>query len=189
VLNNQVFEDNRIPPRGFTNSEFESFGGAPVGHHYDDGQHWDNVHFEMPEGAVRAHARLFYQSTSKEFMEFLLDENTTDNTGTNVYNLWVANDRCPPALMTEAFWPENFYVESVGPVDGNVMGINFNSISGYTYWVEYTDVLSSNTLWQPFMSNGMTEAFGSSTIFTDDFTTATSGGTSSNGHRFYRIKR
>ena len=132
VLNNQIFEDNRIPPRGFTNSEFDTFGGAPVGHHYDDGQYWDNTLYAIPPGAVRAHARLYYQSTSKEFIEFLRDENTTDNTGTNMYNLWVANDRCPPVLMTEAFWPANFYIESIGPVDGDKMGISFNSISGYT---------------------------------------------------------
>ncbi|MCK4563866.1 MAG: hypothetical protein KAU94_04240, partial [Verrucomicrobia bacterium] len=63
VLNNQVYEDNRIPPRGFTNAEFESFGGATVGHHYDDGQYWDDTYFILPEGAVRADVRLYYQST------------------------------------------------------------------------------------------------------------------------------
>ena len=32
VLNNKIYEDNRIPPRGFTNAAFAAFGGAPVGH-------------------------------------------------------------------------------------------------------------------------------------------------------------
>jgi len=59
VLNNQIYEDNRIPPRGFTNSEFETFGGAPVGHHYDDGQYWDEVYYAIPSGAVRADVRLY----------------------------------------------------------------------------------------------------------------------------------
>jgi hypothetical protein len=189
VLNNQIFEDNRIPPRGFTNSVYNTFGGAPVGHHYEDGQYWDNTLYPVPEGAVRAHARLYYQSTSKEFMEFLRDENHTDNTGTNTYNLWVANDRCPPVLMTEAFWPENFFIESVGSVAGDHLGISFNSISGYTYWIEYADALGSNMVWQPFASNGMVEAHGSPTVITDDFTSATSGGSPTNGARFYRIQR
>ncbi|VGO12440.1 hypothetical protein PDESU_00992 [Pontiella desulfatans] len=189
VLNNQIFEDNRIPPRGFINSEFDTFGGAPVGHHYDDGQYWDNSLYPIPEGAVSAHARLYYQSTSKEFMEFLRDENTTDNTGTNVYNLWLANDKCPPVLMTEAFWPENFTIDSIGPVDGNNMGISFNSISGYTYWVEFTDSLASNTVWKPFASNSWFEVYGSPSIVTDDYSSATSGGAPTNGHRFYRIRR
>jgi hypothetical protein len=189
VLNNQIYEDNRIPPRGFTNSEFDTFGGAPVGHHYDDGQYWDNTLYEIPEGAVRAHARLYYQSTSKEFIEFLLNENKTDNTGTNLYNLWVANDRCPPVLMTEAFWPENFTIESIGPVDGDKMGISFNSVSGYTYWVEFTDELGSNAVWQPFASNSWFEVYDSYSSVTDDYTSATSGGAPTNGNRFYRIQR
>ncbi|HXU76045.1 MAG TPA: Ig-like domain-containing protein, partial [Methylomirabilota bacterium] len=32
VLNNRIYEDNRIPPRGFTNAVFAAFGGAPAGH-------------------------------------------------------------------------------------------------------------------------------------------------------------
>ena len=106
VLNNQVFEDNRIPPRGFVNSEFDAFGGAPVGHHYEDGQYWDEALYDLPEGAVRARVRLYYQSTSKEFIEFLRDENTTDSNGQDLYDLWAANNKCPPVLMTEASWPK-----------------------------------------------------------------------------------
>ncbi|MEN8254946.1 MAG: hypothetical protein ABFR33_05690, partial [Verrucomicrobiota bacterium] len=190
VLNNQVYEDNRIPPRGFTNSEFETFGGAPVGHHYDDGQYWDEVYYAMPAEAVRADVQLYYQSTSKEFIEFLRDENTTDSNGQDLYDLWVANDKCPPVLMTEAFWPENFSIHSIGWMVSEELGIAFNSISGYTYWIEYTDDLgASNIMWQPFISNGMLEATGTNSSFLDDFTTATSGGEPTEGHRFYRIQR
>jgi len=190
VLNNRIYEDNRIPPRGFTNSVFATFGGEPVGHHYDDGQYWDNTYFAIPEGAVRAHARLYYQSTSKEFIDFLLSENTTDNTGTNMYNLWVANNRCPPVLMTEAFWPENMIVHTPRQLPGGAMEVGLSSISGYTYWIEYADNLTGpEPIWKPFLSNGMIEAVGTSTLFTDDFTTATSGGGATNKHRFYRIQR
>ncbi len=189
VLNNQVYEDNRIPPRGFSNAAYESFGGAPVGHHYEDGQYWDETFYDIPTNAVRAHVRLYYQSTSKEFIDFLHSENTTTDDGQKLYDLWLANDMCPPVLMTEAFWPENFYVNAMEWMPGNELGITFNSISGYTYWIEYADILGSNVVWQPFLSNGMLEAIGGESVFTDDFTTATSGGEPTNRHRFYRIKR
>lgn len=81
VLNNKIYEDNRIPPRGFNNAAFASFGGAPVGHAYADGQHWDDSAYTIPAGATRAEVRLFYQSTSKEFIEFLRDENKTNSKG------------------------------------------------------------------------------------------------------------
>ena len=81
VLNNKIYEDNRIPPRGFTNAAFAAFGGAPVGHHYADGQYWDDTLYTLPAGATRAEVRLYYQSTSKEFVEFLRDENTHQHQG------------------------------------------------------------------------------------------------------------
>ena len=104
VLNNAVFKDNRIPPRGFTNANYAAFGGAPVEYSYADGQYWDTTLYGVPEVATWAEVRLYYQSTSKEFIEFLRDENVTDNAGTNMYNLWVANDRCPPVVMAYDTW-------------------------------------------------------------------------------------
>jgi hypothetical protein len=134
--------------------------------------------------------RLYYQSTSKEFIEFLRDENTTDSTGQDLYDLWAANDKCPPVLMTEAIWPENFSIHSLGWSINEELGMVFHSISGYTYWIEYTDDLgASNVIWAPFLSNGMFEAAGTNSEFTDDFTPATSGDAPTNGHRFYRIQR
>ncbi len=189
VLNNQIYEDNRIPPRGFTNRVFETFGGAPTGHHYEDGQYWDNAYFAMPEGAASARVRLYYQSTSKEFIEFLRDENTTDSNGQELYDLWDQNGKCPPVLMTETFWPENFSIDSLWWMVDDSLGIAFNSISGYTYWIEYADQLGSNLTWYPFLSNGLLESFGGTNTFFDDFTPATSGSEPSRGQRFYRIRR
>jgi len=190
VLNNQIYEDNRIPPRGFINDEFASFGGAPVGHLYEDGQYWDDTYFTLPGGAVRADIRLYYQSTSKEFIEFLRDENHTDSKGQELYDLWNNNGKCPPTLMVEAVWPENFWINSIGWTVDQELGIAFNSVSGYTYWIEYTDDLGSNNVfWQTFLDNGFIEAAGSNSLFIDDFTTNTSGSESPQGHRFYRIQR
>jgi hypothetical protein len=99
VLNNKIFKDNRIPPRGFTNAAFAGFGGSPVGHSYPDGQYWDDTYYTIPAGAASAEVTLYYQSTSKEFVEFLRDENTTNTKGQELYNLWNANGKCPPEPM------------------------------------------------------------------------------------------
>ncbi|RPJ34746.1 MAG: hypothetical protein EHM17_05530, partial [Verrucomicrobiaceae bacterium] len=104
VLNNKIFADNRIPPRGFKNAEFAGFGGAPVGHTYEDGQHWDDTEYTIPATAKRAEVRLYYQSTSKEFVEFLKHENVTNDKGLIMYNLWNLNGKCPPELMAESAW-------------------------------------------------------------------------------------
>ncbi len=126
VLNNKVFKDNRIPPRGFTNAAYEAFGGAPVDHSYADGQYWDTTAYLIPAGATSAEVTLYYQSTSKEFIEFLRDENTTDSRGQFMYDLWNDNGKCPPEIMEEA----TILLAPVGPAcpgdtngDGSV-GIN-----------------------------------------------------------------
>ena len=101
VLNNKIFGDNRIPPRGFTNAAYANFGGAPVAYSYADGQYWDDTYYAIPAGSVSAEITLYYQSTSKEFVEFLRDENTTNNKGQEIYDLWNNNGKCPPETMAE----------------------------------------------------------------------------------------
>ncbi len=105
VLNNRIYKDNRIPPRGFTNAAFAQFGGAPVGHTYADGQYWDDAFYTVPARAVSAQVTLYYQSTSKEFIEFLRDENRTDSAGQDLYNLWNSNGKCPPEVMATVTVP------------------------------------------------------------------------------------
>ncbi|MHC4274512.1 MAG: GC-type dockerin domain-anchored protein, partial [Planctomycetota bacterium] len=102
VLNNTVYKDNRIPPRGFNNANFESFGGGHVGYSYADGNYWDDTYYVVPPGAASAEVTLYYQSTSKEFVEFLRDENITNSKGQELYDLWNENDKCPPEVMQTA---------------------------------------------------------------------------------------
>lgn len=99
VMNNKWYLDNRIPPRGFTNANFEAIQAAPVGYSYADGQYWDDTAFTMPAGTQRVEARLYHQTTTKEYIEFLLNENTTDNRGTVAYNLWEQNGKSAPVEM------------------------------------------------------------------------------------------
>ena len=60
VLNNKIFMDNRIPPRGFANTSFSDFGGSPVGHSYADGQYWDDTHYAIPPDADSVEVTLYY---------------------------------------------------------------------------------------------------------------------------------
>jgi hypothetical protein len=102
VLNDTITFDNRIPPRGFTNAAFEEIQSAPVGYSYADGQYWDDTTYSLPETAVSVTVRLYYQTLSKEYVEFLRDENVTNSAGQDLYDAWVAHGRSKPVLMAEA---------------------------------------------------------------------------------------
>jgi hypothetical protein len=99
VLSNDVIKDNRIPARGFTNAAYEAFGGAPVEYSYANGQYWDETAYTIPQTAASAVVTLYYQSTSKEYVEFLQQQNTTDGKGDAMYAYWNDNGKCPPELM------------------------------------------------------------------------------------------
>lgn len=99
VLNNQVLFDNRIPPRGFTNSGFDSAQAKPVGVTYAEEQYWDDTYFAIPVGAVTATVTTYHQTTSKEYIEFLRDTNTTNGAGLNAYNLWLSLGKSAPTQM------------------------------------------------------------------------------------------
>ena len=99
VLANQILKDNRIPPVGFTNSEFEAIQAAPVNYSYDDGQHWDDTILSIPKSAEKVVVTLYFQTSSKEYMEFLRDANVTDDKGQIAYDAWVAGGKSAPVVM------------------------------------------------------------------------------------------
>jgi hypothetical protein len=99
VLNDTIYSDNRIPPRGFTNANFEAIQSPPVGYSYPDGQYWDETSYYVPNTTSRLVVNLYYQTTSKEYVEFLRDENVTNDWGTTFYNLWASNGKSAPELM------------------------------------------------------------------------------------------
>jgi hypothetical protein len=106
VLNDTIYKDNRIPPLGFTNAGFDAFGGAPVdsewsgsGPRYEDGQNWDTSVYRVPPGTETIVTTLYYQTISREYVEFLRDENVTDTAGQTLYDLWTENGRAAPVVM------------------------------------------------------------------------------------------
>jgi hypothetical protein len=110
ALNNMVVKDNRIPPRGFTNANFEAIQAAPVGYSYEDGDYHDETYYNVPENTYRVEVKLLYQTTSKEYIEFLRDKNVTDTKGQILYNLWVNNGKSTPEVMLE----QTFFTSTLG---------------------------------------------------------------------------
>ncbi|PWH13463.1 MAG: hypothetical protein DDG59_14225, partial [Anaerolineae bacterium] len=85
LLNNTVLKDNRIPPRGFTNANFDQDGLRPVGASYADGQYWDTTDFNVPPQTVRVVVTLYYQTASTAYLDFLRQNGGLD--GASLWNL------------------------------------------------------------------------------------------------------
>jgi hypothetical protein len=102
VLNDTIYEDNRIPPRGFTNAAFEAIQSPPVGHAYADGQYWDDTPYTLPASSESVTVTLYYQTTTKEYVEFLRDANVTNGAGDTLYAEWVLHGKAAPVVMAQA---------------------------------------------------------------------------------------
>ncbi|MCP4759618.1 MAG: hypothetical protein GY894_03575 [Planctomycetes bacterium] len=118
VLCDHVVKDNRIPPVGFTNAAFEAIHAAPVGATYVDGQHWSDTAFEIPAGAVDAVVTMYFQTTTRDMMEFLRDANVTDDRGQIAWDAYVARGMSPPVVMDAT----TIELDEVAVVPGDVNG-------------------------------------------------------------------
>ena len=114
-LNNVITKDNRIPPRGFTNAAFAAIQAEPVAYSYADGQYWDDTLYTIPAGTASAQVNVYFQTSSKEYIEFLRDNatdpiqpgdliqppagSTATTIGDLVHEQWVKWGRSAPALM------------------------------------------------------------------------------------------
>lgn len=118
ALSNQVYKDNRIPPRGFSNSAFAGINAAPIGAVYADGQHWDDTFFPIPPNASGVRVRLFYESASREYIEFLRDRNpnagTPETRGEILWEAW-NNDGAPPIPVLMASFPPTYETDDGMP--------------------------------------------------------------------------
>jgi hypothetical protein len=101
VLNDTVFSDNRIPPRGFTNAAFETIQSPAVAHAYADSQYWDETEYTLPANTRFVEVTLYYQGTTKEYVEFLRDanESPSPHIGDDFYNAWAATGKAAPVVM------------------------------------------------------------------------------------------
>jgi hypothetical protein len=116
ALSNRIFKDTRIPPAGFV----PTLDTAPVGITFatiKDGSlaNWDEALYVVPIPAgtpspITIRATLYDQAASKQYFEFLRDENTSGpdphdpdpdapDRGTKMYSYWEDHERCPPIAM------------------------------------------------------------------------------------------
>ena len=102
VLNSKIYSDNRIPPRGFTNTAFEAIQSPPIKYSYADGQYWDDTEYALQAGVDRVEVTLYYQTLSKDYVTFLWKENNTNDAGQVLYDLWAANGKSVPVAMATA---------------------------------------------------------------------------------------
>lgn len=108
VLNNTVYKDNRIPPRGYTKAAFDQPGLRPVAASYADGQYWDDTQYVLPTTAASIQVMLYYQTASKEYIDFLRTNGGSD--GDTLGKLW-DDTKSPPELMALTFYPiKNIYL-------------------------------------------------------------------------------
>jgi len=101
VLSDTIYEDTRIPPRGFTNAGFEAIQSPPVAYTYADGQYWDDTPYILPATAESVTVTLYYQLSSKEHIEYLRDANVTNSAGQDVYDAWLATGKCAPVVIAD----------------------------------------------------------------------------------------
>lgn len=131
------YKDNRIPPKGFNTAGMNErvaqprWGGADAPGYFTSAEYaggYDDVSISKPAGTASWYATLYYQTISKEFVEFMRDEingtgtptltSPTPSGGANAYiiqtdpffatlkgwgsalwDLWLHNDGAAPVLM------------------------------------------------------------------------------------------
>lgn len=120
VLNNRIYSDTRIPPRGFR----PDIDTEPLGRTYpvqpdSTLAHWDDASFRVPipegvQGPVQVRATLRYQTASRDYIEFLRDENVSGpdphdrnypaapNRGQKMHDLWAQYGKSAPVDMVTA---------------------------------------------------------------------------------------
>lgn len=154
ALNNMVVKDNRIPPRGFTNANFEAVQAAPVGYYYEDGDYYDETTYTVPETTDRVVVKLMYQTTSKEYIEFLRDKNVTNTKGQQLYDQWAANGKSTPVVMKQS----EFFTSSLGIANAelktNAIKVYPNPASG-TVYLKFENRIPTNLKIELYTLNGI----------------------------------
>lgn len=99
AINDYIEKDNRIPPKGFTNSNFNDAGAGVIDYEYSDGQYWDDTTYLAPSGVGKIVATLYYQTASKEYIEFLRDNDKKSPYGKKLYEVWEKTGKGAPVKM------------------------------------------------------------------------------------------
>jgi hypothetical protein len=108
AMHDMVLSDTRIPPKGF----MPSMTTMPAGDiDYKDGAggyvSYDEATLTLTapgdaKGAQTLSARVYFQSMTREYVEFLRDANTTTSHGQALYAIYQATGEAPPILIASA---------------------------------------------------------------------------------------
>jgi hypothetical protein len=113
ILQDELLQDNRIPPRGFVPRP----DTVPVGRVYPEIPgvaggpatlaHGDDAPYQLDvppavSGTLSIEVTLWYQTTSLDYVTALRDENVTDDAGERLYALWQKYARAEPFAMASA---------------------------------------------------------------------------------------
>ena len=109
-----------------------------MGYSYADGQYWDDTEYVMPSTVRSVEATLYYQTTSKEYIEFLQSENVTDTLGNWVYNLWNSHGKGAPELMISD--TASVEVPPLTEVDDLTLTFEYRIGGDLHFLLEWTDV-------------------------------------------------
>ncbi len=122
LLGTERAKDNRIPPKGFRIAEADKrmaqpvWLGTPMPGYFTTAEYaggYDQVSLTLPAGATRIEARLYYQTTSREYVEFLRDEingnatSLTSPTPSGEAKAYVA--QTDPFFMQLAAWGDTIW--------------------------------------------------------------------------------
>ncbi|BCX49568.1 cytochrome c family protein [Haloferula helveola] len=180
VLATDRHKDNRIPPRGFRIADASArlcqprWDGADA-HDYFTAEEYaggfDEIRLPEPDGSAGWTATLYYQSTSKPYIEFLRDEINGDATtllavpppsgvpgayliqtdpffstlkgwGDAIWDLWLNNEGSPPVAMTVAISRPRIVSMSM---TGSSHTIDIHGLPGIQYQLEYSPDLSPDS--------------------------------------------
>ena len=64
-------------------------------------QYWDDAIYTLPQGTASLRVSLYHQTTSREYIEFLRDENRTNDRGQIAHDVWTAQGKSAPVLMSQ----------------------------------------------------------------------------------------
>jgi hypothetical protein len=211
VLATDRYKDNRIPPKGFNIAAAAArlavpkWDGTNAPDYFTAAEYaggYDQITFAKPSGTVAWLATLNYQTTSKEYVEFLRNEiagtnatlssptpsgetnayivqtdtyfSTLKDWGKAIWDLWLHNGGDAPVQMTTLSSPPEIF--DVG-YETNSLSFKFFTFSGRTYHVQRQNDLTT-TNW----TNIGSDILGDNT--SKQFTDLTIGDSS---QQFYRV--
>ena len=181
VLATDRHKDNRIPPKGFDIAQAGArlatpqWDGNPATNYFTAAEYaggYDEITFAKPPGATAWKAELYYQTTSKDYIEFLRNEiNGTASTLTNpppsgelqsyivqtdpffvslkdwgnaIWDLWLHNGGAAPVKMTQLVGAPTITQMQHEPAG---LRIRFGTAPSAAYRVQYKDDIHTGA-WQ-----------------------------------------